>query len=140
MKKFLTRALIAILVLVIGWILFVSYAKYSDGVRSGVVVKISKKGVLFKTAEGQLNLQSFGAVKRDSNQLSEVFEFSVESDADDVYKALEEVSLTGERVSLHYVQRYAGLPWKGDTKIFVEKVVRSPDPEKSSQREEPFSH
>jgi len=140
MKKFLIRALIAILVLFIGWILFVSYAKYSDGVRSGIVVKISKKGVLFKTAEGQLNLQSFGAVKRDSNQLSEVFEFSVESDADDVYRALEEVSLTGERVSLHYVQRYAGLPWKGDTKIFVEKVVRSGDPVIPEGRDDPLSH
>ena len=140
MKKFLTRVLIAIVALIIGWILFVSYAKYSDGTRSGVVVKISKKGVVFKTAEGQLNLQSFGAVKRDSNQLSEVFEFSVAGDADDVYNTLEEVSLTGERVSLHYVQRYAGLPWKGDTKFFVEKVVRSDAPEDGAQREKPFSH
>jgi hypothetical protein len=105
-------------------LLFLYYASYSEGVRAGTVIKLSKKGVVFKTWEGQLSLNSFGAVKSD-NQLSEVFEFSVEKGQDSLYHELEEVSLSGERINLYYVERYAILPWRGSTKYFVEKVDRS---------------
>ena len=37
-------------------ILFMYYANYSEGYRAGVPMKISKKGVVFKTHEGQLNI------------------------------------------------------------------------------------
>lgn len=105
-------------------VLFLYFASYSEGVRAGAVIKLSKKGVVFKTWEGQLGLNSFGAVKSD-NQLSEVFEFSVEKGQDSLYHQLEEVSLSGERINLYYVERYAVLPWRGSTKYFVEKVERS---------------
>jgi len=140
MKKFLIRTSILIVIVLTGYILFVYFAQYSSGVRSGVVVKISQKGVLFKTSEGQLNLQSFGAVKKEDNQLSEVFEFSVVGSEEGIYQVLQDVSLTGERVSLHYVERYAKLPWRGDTKFFVEKVERSDNPIQDEGREDPFSH
>lgn len=140
MKKFLTRALIAIVVLFIGVMLFVYYATFSEGVESGVVVKISKKGMMFKTYEGQLNRQTFGGSKDEGNQLNEVWTFSVESDSEDVHKALEDVSLSGERVSLQYVQRYARLPWRGDTRYFVQKVIRSDEPVIKDSRRNPVSH
>jgi len=140
MKKFLIRISILIVLVLIGYILFVYYAQYSSGVRSGVVVKISQKGVLFKTSEGQLNLQSFGAVKKEDNQLSEVFEFSVDRAHEDIYQTLQDVSLTGERVSLHYVQRYAALPWRGETNFFVMEVERGDNPTPSEGREDPLSH
>ena len=140
MKKFLIRTSLLIVLVLTGYVLFVYYAEFSTGVRSGIVVKISQRGVLFKTSEGQLNLQSFGAVKKEGNQLSEVFEFSVVGSEENIYQILQDVSLTGERVSLHYVERYAKLPWRGDTKFFVEKVERSNNPAPSEGREDPFSH
>jgi hypothetical protein len=140
MKQFLKRLLLLGLALFIAVMLFIYYAQYSSGVRSGVVVKISEKGVIFKTAEGQLNLQSFGAIKQDANQLSEVFEFTVEGDRQDIFRELEEVSLTGERVSLHYIERYARLPWRGDTKIFVERVERNKNPVVPEERTDVLSH
>jgi hypothetical protein len=61
--------------------------------------------------------------------VSESFEFSVESDQEEVIKMLEEASLTGERVSLRYVERLVRFPWRGDTKYFVEEVERiKPNP------------
>lgn len=124
MKKILSLSFITLFSLGVLTVLFLYYGVYAEGVRAGTVIKLSKKGVVFKTWEGQLDLKSFGAVKS-SNQLSEVFEFSVEKRHDSLYSALEEVSLSGERINLYYVERYAILPWRGSTKYFVTKVDRS---------------
>ncbi len=124
MRKAITWISIIVVLGLLGGMTFLYYGVYSEGVRAGTVIKLSRKGVMFKTWEGQLNIRSFGAV-RSENSLSEVFEFSIESDATDVIRQLEEVSLSGERVNLHYVERYRALPWRGSTRYFVTKVVRS---------------
>lgn len=123
MFKWIKRILVIALVAVIAIFSFYYWGTYSEGIRSGMVVKISKKGWLFKTYEGQLNLQTFGANKS-PNIVSESFEFSVESDKEDVIKVLEEASLSGERVSLKYNERLAKFFWRGDTKYFVTEVER----------------
>lgn len=121
--KWLKRLFLILIIGAIGVFSFAYWGSYSEGVRSGMVVKISKKGYLFKTYEGQLNLQTFGANKS-PNMVSESFEFSVESDQEDVVKMLEAASLSGERVSLKYTERLVKFPWRGDTKYFVTEVER----------------
>jgi hypothetical protein len=123
MFKWIRRILLIAVVGLIGVFSFYYWGTYSEGIRSGMVVKISKKGLLFKTYEGQLNLQTFGANKS-PNIVSESFEFSVESDKADVIKVLEEASLSGERVSLKYTEHLAKFFWRGDTKYFVTEVER----------------
>lgn len=123
MIKWIKRIFIIAIISVIAVFSFSYWGTYSEGVRSGMVVKISKKGWVFKTYEGQLNLQTFGANKS-PNLVSESFEFSVESDQEAVIKALEEASLSGERVSLKYEERLAKFFWRGDTKYFVTEVER----------------
>jgi uncharacterized protein YwgA len=123
MIKWIKRIFIIAIIAVIAVFSFSYWGTYSEGVRSGMVVKISKKGWVFKTYEGQLNLQTFGANKS-PNLVSESFEFSVESDQEAVIKALEEASLSGERVSLKYEERLAKFFWRGDTKYFVTEVER----------------
>jgi hypothetical protein len=102
---------------------FMYWGVYDEGVRAGTVLRISKKGILFKTYEGQLNLQTFGALKG-ANPIMEAFDFSVESNNEQVLKDLEAVALSGERVNLHYVKRYTTFPWRGDTMYFITKVER----------------
>jgi hypothetical protein len=116
---------IVIIVVVSGIIMFsfAYWGVYDEGVRAGMVLRISKKGVLFKTYEGQLNLQTFGALKG-TNPIFEAFDFSVDPDDQQVVKDLEEVALSGERVNLHYIKRYSAFPWQGDTKYFITKVER----------------
>jgi hypothetical protein len=123
MLKWIKRIVIIAVVAIVALFSFSYWGTYSEGIRSGMVVKISKKGWLFKTYEGQLNLQTFGANKS-PNLVSESFEFSVESDQTTVIKALEEASLSGERVSLKYEERLAKFFWRGDTKYFVTEVER----------------
>jgi hypothetical protein len=96
---------------------------YDEGVRAGTVLRISKKGMIFKTYEGQLNLQTFGALKG-ASPIMESFDFSVSPTDQKVVEALQAVALSGERVNLHYVKRYATFPWRGDTKYFITKVER----------------
>jgi hypothetical protein len=102
---------------------FMYWGVYDEGVRAGNVLRISKKGMIFKTYEGQLNLQTFGAL-RGASPIMESFDFSVETEQEQVIKELEAVALSGERVNLHYVKRYATFPWRGDTKYFITRVER----------------
>ena len=132
MKKFFARFLIISVVVLIAIFAVLNYAVYSEGTRAGQVIKVSKKGVFFKTWEGQLNMQSFGAIKSE-NTLAEVFTFSVENGNDSIYAELEDVSLTGERVNLHYEEKFAKLPWKGDSKFFIVKIDRMPKEERQPQ-------
>jgi len=123
MIKWIKRVFIIGLVALVALFSFSYWGTYSEGIRSGMVVKISRKGWLFKTHEGQLNLQTFGANKS-PNLVSESFEFSVASDRPEVIKVLEEASLSGERVSLKYEERLTKFFWRGDTKYFVTEVER----------------
>ena len=123
-KKVLIRIVIIGLVVAFGVFAFKYWAVYERGSMAGKVLRISEKGVLFKTFEGKLNLETFGALKGTS-PIAESFDFSVEKDETEVIKQLQEVSLSGERVNLYYVKRYGAFPWRGETKIFVNKVERT---------------
>lgn len=135
MRKTITISLSILLLAGLGYISFIYFGVYSEGVRAGTVIKLSKKGVMFKTWEGQLNIRSFGAISS-NNQLSEVFEFSIQADETQTIKLLQEVSLSGERINLHYIERYRILPWRGSTKYFVTKVERTPSANKPQEEAE----
>lgn len=122
-RHFWRNLLIIILVLIIAFLGFAYWGVYDEGVRAGVVIRVSKKGVIFKTYEGQLNLQSFGAVKSNTPFI-EMFDFSVEKKRTDVVRELEAMALTGDRVNLHYIKRYMRFPWRGETKYFITEVER----------------
>ena len=122
-KKILKFILILAIVSGVAIFSFYYWGVYDEGVRAGNVLRISKKGMLLKTYEGQLNLQTFGALKG-ANPIMESFDFSVEGDEEQVLKDLQDVALSGERVNLHYIKRYATFPWRGDTKYFITKVER----------------
>ena len=119
LKKILAVALI------LGTIIFsvLYWATFETGLMAGKVLRISEKGVLFKTYEGKLNLETFGALKG-TNPIAESFDFSVESNEKEVIKALQEVALSGERVNLHFKKKYVTFPWRGETKYFVTQVER----------------
>ena len=47
---------IIIIVLIVGVGGYFLFGNYSDGYRAGTMIKFSKRGVMFKTYEGELNL------------------------------------------------------------------------------------
>jgi hypothetical protein len=126
--KIVKRILLIALALGIATLAFLYYGVYERGVMAGKVLRVTEKGMVFKTYEGKISLESFGALKGVS-PVAETFDFSVESDQTEVIKQLQEVSLSGERVNLHFVKRYAQFPWRGDTKYFIETVEREKQPQ-----------
>jgi len=120
-KKVTKRVVIFILIIGILVFSFFYFGTYGEGDRVGKVMKISEKGVLFKTYEGQINMEGFGAVKSE-NMFSQTFEFSVEKDRSDIIENLKTAMNNGKRVNIHYIERYWRIPWRGDSKHFVRGV------------------
>jgi len=121
--KIVKRILLIALVLGIATLAFLYYGVYERGVWAGKVLSVSEKGVIFKTHEGKISVESFGSLKGTS-PFAETRDFSVEGSEEQVIKDLTEVALKGERVNLHFVKRYMKFVWRGDTPYFVEKVER----------------
>jgi len=124
MKKIIKRILIIGVVISIAILAFLYWGTFERGIMAGKVLRISEKGFVFKTFEGKLSLESFGALKGVS-PVAETFDFSVESSEKEVIEQLNEVALSGERVNLHFKKRFMSFPWRGDTKYFVTQVERS---------------
>lgn len=118
-----------LLLLFIGVMLFLYYGTYSEGSRAGIIMKVSKRGAIVKTWEGQMNLQTFGAIKDPSNIISETFTFSIERGNDDLIERLNQAALSGQRVNLKYIERYIKVFWRGDTKVFAIDVETQAKPE-----------
>lgn len=123
-KKILKRVIIFGSLIAFIILAFLYWGTYENGVMAGKVLRISEKGFMFKTYEGKLSLESFGALKGVS-PVAETFDFSVESSQDTVIEQLNEVALSGERVNLHFKKRFMTFPWRGDTKYFITQVERS---------------
>lgn len=121
--KFIKRFLFIAFFIFLLVMSFFYWGTYESGVMAGKVIRISEKGLIFKTHEGKISLESGGALKGVS-PLAETFDFSVESSEEETIKQLSEVALSGERVNLHFKKRYMRFPWRGDTKYFIVKVER----------------
>ena len=115
---------ITIILILAGVFAFMYWGVYESGVMAGKVLRITEKGVMFKTFEGKLNLETFGALKGVS-PIAESFDFSVEKSNTEVIEALQKVALSGERVNLHFKKRYIQVPWRGETKYFATRVERA---------------
>lgn len=119
--KIIKRIILVVILLGSAAMGYFYFGTYSEGIRSGIVIKGSRKGFLFKTYEGQLNQSS-------NNLIARTFDFSVSTNETEVIKALEEASANEEWVSLHYVEKFVTFPWRGDTKYLIVRVERQSKP------------
>lgn len=117
MKKALFIILLSILLIATAYYTFIYHATYSEGTRSGELIKFSRKGFGVKTWEGEISQGISGA---------QIFEFSVEDKEKKVIQDLEKYQ--GRYVKVHYKERFGKLFWLGDTKYFIEKVVQENSP------------
>jgi len=117
MKKFLLIvAAVGVLALVL-YFTFLNTASYSEGVRSGELIKVSHKGVVFKTWEGEISQGIAGA---------QIFAFSVLDSEKEVIASLKEME--GQYVQVSYKERYRTFPWWGDTRYFITSVKKVNSP------------
>lgn len=118
MRKGLSLIVLVILLIFAGWFYWKFYFTYSDGNRTGLLQKMSHKGNLFKTYEGELVLNSI-ASNGNGPLSSEKFYFSV----DDKSTADKMAQFEGQRVEIHYEQKNGTLFWRGDSPYIVDSIV-----------------
>ncbi len=116
--KYVFMGLLIFIIIGIGVFYWKYYYTYSDGYRSGMLQKLSHKGNLMKTYEGELVLSSVASTNNVA-LASEKFFFSVAIDS--VAKRM--MDYEGKRVKLHYEQKKGTLPWRGDSEYIVDGVV-----------------
>jgi hypothetical protein len=122
--KFIRRTFLILIVVAVAVATYLYFGTYESGIWSGKVLGTSEKGIIFKTHEGKISLEAFGGLKGVS-PIAETRDFSVQSSEEEVLQQLQEVSLSGERVSLHFKKKYVRVPWRGDTRYLVVRVERT---------------
>lgn len=122
MKKII---LIVVLLLVGAAIWWASTGYFSKGERAGTISKLSEKGYIFKTNEGQLNEGGFSG--ETGSMAMRIWDFSAKDEK--VVEKLKMALSTGERVTLEYQEKFFQFSWNGDTKYFITDVKFLPKPE-----------
>ncbi|MDX2248853.1 MAG: hypothetical protein SF052_18845 [Bacteroidia bacterium] len=124
MKSFKKIFIITSVIIVLGGLIYggvAVFGTYSSGTRVGEIVKFSKKGYIFKTYEGQLNVGGFA--KDEAGDISpNVWSFSVYRGDEEIREAIDDATDKGQKVKLHYHEKFYQFGWRGDTKYFIYKV------------------
>ena len=117
LRKILFITIITFILAIAGYFTVLYYATYSEGDRTGELIKFSSKGYVFKTFEGEISQGISGA---------QIFRFSVlDSDAE-VISDLKKYQ--GQYVKITYIERYRTFPWWGDTRYFATHVQLEKSP------------
>ncbi|OQD43462.1 6-phosphogluconate dehydrogenase [Croceivirga radicis] len=117
MRKVLFIVIAAIVVGLASYFAFIYYVPFSEGYRSGELIKFSRKGVMVKTWEGEISQGISGA---------QIFSFSVQDSEKEVIQKLKDYQ--GEYVKVSYIERYSTFFWLGDTKYFITDVKQEKSP------------
>ncbi len=117
LKKILLYVVLAVVCFTIGYFAFAGFT-YSEGSRTGLLLKFSHKGYVFKTWEGQLNLG--GVSQQGGSILNNMWDFSVRTDEEETITKLN--TYEGKRIRLSYKEKMRHFPWQGETNYFVYKV------------------
>jgi uncharacterized protein YxeA len=117
MKKFLAIVIGIILLAFTIYVTVIYFATYSEGVRSGELIKFTKKGTLFKTWEGEISQGISGA---------QIFSFSVERENKKVIENL--VKYQGNYVKVTYIERFDTFFWLGETNYYIKDIIKEQSP------------
>ena len=116
MKSFIWKIILVILLIAAVLIYWFFFNVYSDGERKGTLIKLTKKGNVFKTVEGEMWLSCRQIVN------PEKFYFSVTDK--NLIDSL--TNLQDECVQVTYEQHRRTLPWRGDSRYIVVAFKKIP--------------
>jgi len=118
MKKILLVFFSLILIAVAGYIGWKYYYVFGEGVKSGTLNYVVRKGDVFKTYEGKLIQEGIRSRTPGAIQSYE-FEFSVT----DPKLAEKLMANSGKEFDLHYREYHGALPWRGFSRYIVDSIV-----------------
>ena len=118
MRKFWIIALLVLIAVGVGAFYFRFYFVFGEGVKSGELNYVVRKGIIFKTYEGKL-IQSGIRSKSTGSIQSYEFEFSVENQ-----RIAEKLMLQGGKVvELRYKEYFGALPCRGFNRFIVDSII-----------------
>lgn len=119
--KVITFGSILILLIVAGLLYFKFWFVFAEGVKAGELNQFALKGYVFKTYEGKIIQAGIRGGKGTDGALIESYnlEFSVQ----DPEIAEELMKMGGQLVQVHYKQYKGVLPWRGNTRYIVDKIL-----------------
>jgi len=117
LRKFIFITIATLILGVVGYFTVLYYATYSEGDRTGELIKFSSKGYVFKTYEGEISQGISGA---------QIFKFSVLDSDTQIIEQLK--AAQGQYIKITYIERYRTFPWWGDTRYFVTQVKQEKSP------------
>ena len=118
MKRFLWITILIIVVALLGFFYYRYFWVFGEGVKSGELNFVVKKGYVFKTYEGKLIQSGFRSRTPGTIQSYE-FEFSVTDDR----IAQQLMISSGKEVELHYKEYLHTVPWRGYNKYVVDSII-----------------
>src|SRR5687768_9332251 len=123
MRRFLAIIIISVILILAGIGYYRYFWVFGEGVKSGELNYVVRKGYLFKTYEGKL-IQSGFRSRAPGTVQSYEFEFSVGN------KPLAEKLMlsSGKEVELHYKEYLHAVPWRGYTNFVVDSIISIRDP------------
>ncbi len=117
-RKFFLIAGLSLLVIAGGMIWWNYYYVFGEGVKSGQLNYVVKKGNIFKTYEGKLIQVGLRSANTGAIQSNE-FEFSVENDS--IANVL--MLNSGKTFDLHYKEYKKAIPWRGFSVFIVDSII-----------------
>jgi hypothetical protein len=118
MNRFLGIIILSVILILTGLFYYRYYYVFGEGVKSGELNFVVKKGYIFKTYEGKLIQSGFRSKVAGTIQSNE-FDFSVINE-----RIAQQLMVSGgKEVELHYKEYLHSLPWRGYNKYIVDSVI-----------------
>lgn len=123
-RLFIISFVSALTLFVIIWTWLRYFHPYAIGQETGVIMKVSNEGNLFKTYEGKMISEV--CIIDTVTVFESNFDFTITDDS--VARQAMELAGTGKRVMLDYKYYKGKLPWRGESNRIVTKItLKEPD-------------
>ena len=122
MKKKIIGIITAVLVIALAaTVYFKFYFVFGEGVKAGELNFVVYKGYLFKTYEGRAIQAGFAKGNKGTASVVQSYEFDFSITDEAVADSL--MRCSGKTVELHYKEYLGALPWKGQQKYIVDRII-----------------
>ena len=120
-RKILLISSLAVVLALAAFIYFRFYFVFGEGVKAGELNFVVYKGYLFKTYECRAIQAGFAKGNKGTASVVQSYEFDFSITDEAVADSL--MRCSGKTVELHYKEYLGALPWRGQQKYIVDRII-----------------
>ena len=103
------------------FVFFKFYFVFGEGVKAGELNFVVYKGYIFKTYEGKVIQAGFNSKMKNTTSAIQSYEFEFSITDPEVADSL--MRCSGKLVEIHYKEYLGSLPWRGQQKYVVDRIL-----------------